>query len=53
MLEVDVSKFVVAYRCFCTPDSLAETKEQVPRAGSIASYDRKCLHMTEDIARKG
>lgn len=42
-----------AYRCFCTPDSLAETKEKLARAGSSASYDRKCLHMTEEeVARK-
>ncbi|KAF8200331.1 hypothetical protein BJ912DRAFT_948749 [Pholiota molesta] len=42
-----------AYRCFCTPDELAETKGRLARNGSSASYDRKCLHLTEEeVARK-
>ncbi|KAF9481255.1 glutamyl-tRNA synthetase [Pholiota conissans] len=42
-----------AYRCFCTPDELAETKGRLARKGSSASYDRKCLHLTEEeVARK-
>ncbi|KAF9042269.1 hypothetical protein BJ165DRAFT_261559 [Panaeolus papilionaceus] len=42
-----------AYRCFCSPDTLAETKEKLARAGSSASYDRRCLHLTEEeVARK-
>uniref|UniRef100_A0A8H8CR71 Glutamate--tRNA ligase, mitochondrial n=1 Tax=Psilocybe cubensis TaxID=181762 RepID=A0A8H8CR71_PSICU len=42
-----------AYRCFCSPDSLSETKEKLARSGSSASYDRKCLHLTEEeVARK-
>ncbi|KDR72776.1 hypothetical protein GALMADRAFT_252032 [Galerina marginata CBS 339.88] len=41
------------YRCFCSPDELAETKGKLARAGSSASYDRKCLHLTEEeVARK-
>ncbi|PPQ64063.1 hypothetical protein CVT24_008876 [Panaeolus cyanescens] len=42
-----------AYRCFCSPDTLSETKEKLARAGSSASYDRRCLHLTEEeVARK-
>ncbi|KAF9555858.1 glutamyl-tRNA synthetase [Agrocybe pediades] len=42
-----------AYRCFCTPDELMATKEKLARAGSSSSYDRKCLHLTEEeVARK-
>ncbi|KAF8957056.1 hypothetical protein BDZ97DRAFT_1670524 [Flammula alnicola] len=42
-----------AYRCFCSPDSLAETRGRLARMGSSASYDRKCLHLTEEeVARK-
>ncbi|PPQ68343.1 hypothetical protein CVT25_007592 [Psilocybe cyanescens] len=42
-----------AYRCFCSPDSLSETKEKLAKSGSSASYDRKCLHLTEEeVARK-
>ncbi|KJA20865.1 hypothetical protein HYPSUDRAFT_166443 [Hypholoma sublateritium FD-334 SS-4] len=42
-----------AYRCFCTPDELAETKGRLARKGSSASYDRKCLHLTEEeVGRK-
>jgi len=30
-----------------------KTKEKLARAGSSASYDRKCLHLTEEeVARK-
>ncbi|KAF5312707.1 hypothetical protein D9619_003696 [Psilocybe cf. subviscida] len=42
-----------AYRCFCSPDTLAEAKTRLARAGSSASYDRKCLHLTEEeVARR-
>jgi glutamyl-tRNA synthetase len=42
-----------AYRCFCSPDVLTETREKLARAGSSASYDRRCLHLTEEeVVRK-
>ncbi|KXN88041.1 Glutamate--tRNA ligase [Leucoagaricus sp. SymC.cos] len=42
-----------AYRCFCSPDRLAETREKLARAGSNATYDKACLHLTdEEVARR-
>ncbi|KAF9442598.1 glutamyl-tRNA synthetase [Macrolepiota fuliginosa MF-IS2] len=42
-----------AYRCFCTPDRLAETREKLARTGSNATYDKSCLHLThEEVARR-
>ena len=42
-----------AYRCFCSPDVLTETRVKLARSGSSASYDRRCLHLTEEeVARK-
>lgn len=37
-----------AYRCFCSPDSLAETRARLLSLGSNATYDRKCLHLTDE-----
>ncbi|KAF8798216.1 glutamyl-tRNA synthetase [Phlegmacium glaucopus] len=42
-----------AYRCFCSPDVLTETRVKLARSGSSTSYDRRCLHLTEEeVARK-
>ncbi|KZT42812.1 hypothetical protein SISSUDRAFT_1015365 [Sistotremastrum suecicum HHB10207 ss-3] len=42
-----------AYRCFCKPDRLLETKERLKSAGSHLTYDRACLHLSEeDVARR-
>ncbi|TDL22363.1 glutamyl-tRNA synthetase [Rickenella mellea] len=42
-----------AYRCFCTPDRLAETRTMLQKRGSHATYDRACLHLTEEeVARR-
>ncbi|PCH33184.1 hypothetical protein WOLCODRAFT_129640 [Wolfiporia cocos MD-104 SS10] len=42
-----------AYRCFCTPDQLATTRERLARTGSNASYDKVCLNLTEEeVARR-
>ncbi|KAJ7284860.1 hypothetical protein C8J57DRAFT_1051890 [Mycena rebaudengoi] len=42
-----------AYRCFCSMDTLAELREKFARTGSSQSYDRRCLHLTEeDVARR-
>ncbi|KAI0033697.1 hypothetical protein K488DRAFT_77701 [Vararia minispora EC-137] len=37
-----------AYRCFCSPARLTETRERLARAGSNASYDKACLSLTEE-----
>lgn len=42
-----------AYRCFCSPDKLAATRERLARAGSNATYDKTCLNLTdEEVARR-
>ncbi|KAL9715631.1 Glutamate--tRNA ligase mitochondrial [Leucoagaricus gongylophorus] len=42
-----------AYRCFCTPNRLAETREKLARTGSNATYDKCCLHLTdEEVSRR-
>ena len=34
-------------------DQLTETREKLARSGSNASYDKRCLHLTdEEVARK-
>ncbi|KAH8101405.1 hypothetical protein BXZ70DRAFT_1007241 [Cristinia sonorae] len=42
-----------AYRCFCTQDRLAETRERLARTGSNSTYDKACLNLTEEeVARR-
>ncbi|KAG9047091.1 Glutamate--tRNA ligase mitochondrial [Tulasnella sp. UAMH 9824] len=42
-----------AYRCFCSPSALTETRERLARMRSNATYDRTCLHLTdEEVARR-
>ncbi|KAK7453366.1 Glutamate--tRNA ligase mitochondrial [Stygiomarasmius scandens] len=42
-----------AYRCFCSMDKLTEIRERLARAGSNSSYDKTCLHLSdEEVARK-
>ncbi|KAJ7773079.1 hypothetical protein B0H16DRAFT_1511174 [Mycena metata] len=42
-----------AYRCFCSVDTLTTLREKFARAGSSTSYDRRCLHLTEEeVARR-
>ncbi|KAG8943893.1 Glutamate--tRNA ligase mitochondrial [Tulasnella sp. 424] len=42
-----------AYRCFCSPSTLSETRERLARMRSNATYDRTCLHLTdEEVARR-
>ncbi|CAE6450609.1 unnamed protein product [Rhizoctonia solani] len=42
-----------AYRCFCGPERLSETKEKLQKLGSNSTYDRACLNLSEeDIARR-
>ncbi|EJD55655.1 glutamyl-tRNA synthetase [Auricularia subglabra TFB-10046 SS5] len=42
-----------AYRCFCSPDRLADTRTRLLKLGSNATYDRRCLDLTdEEVARR-
>ncbi|KII86282.1 hypothetical protein PLICRDRAFT_114769 [Plicaturopsis crispa FD-325 SS-3] len=42
-----------AYRCFCSPDTLNAKRETLARSGSNKTYDKTCLHLTEeDVARR-
>ncbi|KAG6874159.1 hypothetical protein C0995_005577 [Termitomyces sp. Mi166 len=42
-----------AYRCFCSVDKMAEIRERLARSGSNKTYDKTCLHLTEEeVARK-
>ncbi|KAI3610122.1 glutamyl-trna synthetase [Moniliophthora roreri] len=42
-----------AYRCFCSPDKLSSIRERLARLGSNNSYDKSCLHLSdEEVARK-
>ncbi|TEB29272.1 glutamyl-tRNA synthetase [Coprinellus micaceus] len=42
-----------AYRCFCSMDRLQDVREKLARTGSNATYDRECLHLTEEeVARR-
>ncbi|KAJ7637634.1 hypothetical protein DFH06DRAFT_1218718 [Mycena polygramma] len=41
-----------AYRCFCSVDTLTEIREKYARLGSSQSYDRRCLHLTEEEAAR-
>ncbi|KZT24655.1 glutamyl-tRNA synthetase [Neolentinus lepideus HHB14362 ss-1] len=42
-----------AYRCFCSADTLASTRERLARTGSNETYDKACLHLTdEEVARR-
>jgi glutamyl-tRNA synthetase len=39
-----------AYRCFCTPERLAEVREAQRRAGLPPRYDRLCRALPADVA---
>jgi nondiscriminating glutamyl-tRNA synthetase len=41
-----------AYYCYCTPEELAERREQAKRKKSDVKYDRRCLQLTEEEKRK-
>lgn len=36
-----------AYHCFCSPQRLADTRKVLQKKGSNATYDRKCLGLSE------
>jgi len=37
-----------AYRCFCTPERLAEVRKTRQKSGQATGYDRKCRSMADD-----
>ncbi|KAG8769640.1 Glutamate--tRNA ligase mitochondrial [Ceratobasidium sp. 428] len=37
-----------AYRCFCSPEKLAETRKNLQKLGSNSTYDRTCLNLSEE-----
>ncbi|KAJ7227069.1 hypothetical protein GGX14DRAFT_418018 [Mycena pura] len=42
-----------AYRCFCPIGTLTELREKLARTGSNATYDKRCLYLTEEeVARR-
>ncbi|TFY71407.1 hypothetical protein EVG20_g1615 [Dentipellis fragilis] len=42
-----------AYRCFCSADRLAQTREKLARSGLNSTYDKACLNLTEEeVARR-
>ena len=41
-----------AYRCFCSPDSLTETRETFARSGSNLTSDKRRLHLTDEEAAR-
>jgi glutamyl-tRNA synthetase len=42
-----------AYRCFCTPDTLATMREEQQAKGEFVKYDRRCLHLSpQEIQEK-
>jgi len=42
-----------AYRCFCTPERLAEVRKTRQKAGQATGYDRRCRSLApEEVARQ-
>ncbi|KAM0756186.1 glutamate-tRNA ligase [Meredithblackwellia eburnea MCA 4105] len=41
-----------AYHCFCSTKRLETTRKALKMAGSSATYDRKCLGLSEDETRR-
>ncbi|KAI0294818.1 hypothetical protein BC826DRAFT_909716 [Russula brevipes] len=42
-----------AYRCFCSPDRLAQTRERLARAGLNSTYDKHCVSLSsEEVSRR-
>lgn len=37
-----------AYRCFCDRRQLGNIKEALRKKGSNATYDKRCLHLSEE-----
>jgi glutamyl-tRNA synthetase len=40
------------YRCYCTPEELAERRKALSARNQAPRYDRKCRHLTEAERRK-
>ncbi|KAI8990920.1 glutamyl-tRNA synthetase [Mycotypha africana] len=41
-----------AYRCFCTPERLAQVKEMRQKNGNFISYDKHCSFLSEEEIRQ-
>ena len=41
-----------AYRCYCTPERLAEMREEQRRAGKGTGYDRHCRNLSDEARRQ-
>ena len=41
-----------AYRCFCTPERLAEVRKTRQKAGQATGYDRQCRGLAADEVRR-
>ncbi len=41
-----------AYRCFCTPERLAEVRKARQKAGQATGYDRKCRGLPADEVKR-
>ena len=37
-----------AYRCFCTPETLAQMREEQQQRGEFVKYDRRCLSLSQE-----
>jgi glutamyl-tRNA synthetase len=42
----------LAYKCYCSPDSLKEKREAAEKVGGGWKYDRTCLHRSEGEQRR-
>lgn len=37
-----------AYRCFCTPETLAQMRQEQQERGEFVKYDRRCLNLSKE-----
>ncbi len=42
----------VAYPCFCTREELAQRREEAQKRGETFKYDKHCLHMDKEEAKR-
>ncbi|MBE0466081.1 MAG: glutamate--tRNA ligase [Candidatus Desulforudis sp.] len=40
-----------AYRCYCTPEELAQQREEARKRGEVPRYDRRCCELDEEVCR--
>ncbi len=41
-----------AYRCFCTPERIAELRAEQEKAKQLSGYDRKCRSLSDDEIKR-